>query len=147
VSEARIQLRRSAGFRLQEVSRALNGLPARAVTRPHLFGNPFHARPPGSAADSVRTFRRFLRSLSDDAIMRGIKYEDGERAPLEGIGMIVLRNSIRANVWHLRGHNLACFCAIGAPCHADVYLKLLATDWPERWKAKYPKLIHLPRGA
>lgn len=127
---------RAAGFRLQEASRALNGLPARPVTRPGLFGNPFRDDP----VVAVRLFRGFLRRWSQEAMIDAARFEDGERAPMAGIGLIVLRNRIRANVQRLRGHNLACWCAPGAPCHADVYLELLATDWPERWKALYPAL-------
>lgn len=126
--EARLQLSRRRGFDLQATSLALNGLPARPVGRPHLFGNPF---------STAATFRLFLRRMSATAIMHAIKFEDGEPALMPGIGMIVLRNRIRANVWHLRGHNLACWCRPDAACHADVYLDLLKTDWPERWKRQY----------
>lgn len=37
----RLQRKRAKGFDLQAVSRAANGLPGRAVTRPGDFGNPF----------------------------------------------------------------------------------------------------------
>jgi hypothetical protein len=37
----RIQVSRKAGFDLQAASRALNGLPAKLVTRPGKWGNPF----------------------------------------------------------------------------------------------------------
>ncbi len=37
----RLQLSRRTGFDLQAVSLALNGLPARRVTRPGPWGNPF----------------------------------------------------------------------------------------------------------
>jgi hypothetical protein len=128
---ARLHLSRRRGFDLQATSLALNGLPARLVTRPGLFGNPFA---------TARTFRRFLRRMSAAEIMRAIQYEDGEPALVEGMGFIILRNRIRANIWHLRGHNLACWCKPDAACHADVYLDLLATDWPERWKRQYPAI-------
>ena len=38
---ARIVLSRRAGFDLQAVSQALDGLPAQSVARPGLWGNPF----------------------------------------------------------------------------------------------------------
>jgi hypothetical protein len=41
VLPVRIQLSRAPGFRLQEHSRALNGLPAAKVDRTTRFGNPY----------------------------------------------------------------------------------------------------------
>lgn len=136
----RLQLSRRKGYSLQSASIAANGLPAHRVTRPGLFGNPFAVTAGRDTASAVRAFRGFLRTWSESAIADGTRFEDGTEAPVAGIGMIVLRNRIRANIWRLRGHNLACFCAPGTPCHADIYLALMATDWPERWKARYPKL-------
>lgn len=136
----RLQLRRQKGFRLDEHSRAANGLPARVVTRPGLFGNIFSVTETTPATEAVRSFRRFLRTWSDTQILEAARAEVMARNALVGIALIVLRNRLRANVWHLRGHNLACFCRPDRPCHADVYLDLLATDMPERWKAKYPAL-------
>jgi len=137
---ARLQLRRTKGFRLQEHSEAVNGLPARKVTRPGLFGNIFKVTDTNPASDAVKSFRRFLRTWSDAQIMRSARDEAGSSHPLAGVGLIVHRNHIRARLWQLRGHNLACFCGLDQPCHADVYLDILATDWPERWKAKYPAI-------
>lgn len=37
----RMQVSRKAGFNLQETSHAINGLPAKLVTRPGPWGNPF----------------------------------------------------------------------------------------------------------
>jgi hypothetical protein len=34
------------------------------------------------------------------------------------------RAALLANLWRLRGKNLACFCAQNEPCHADVLLRL-----------------------
>lgn len=137
---ARIQLSRRRGFILQEQSRALNGLPAISVARPGLFGNPFRVAPGADPKPAVRSFRRFLRTWSQSQLMDATKFEDGTHAPIAGIGLIVLRNKIRANIWRLAGHNLACWCAEGRPCHANIYLDLLSTDLPTRWKALYPKL-------
>ena len=47
----RMQLSRQAGFNLQEASKALNGLPAKRVTRPGPWGNPF------VIADVAKTYR------------------------------------------------------------------------------------------
>lgn len=142
ITPVRLQLSRRKGFNLQALSQTTNGLPACKVTRPGLFGNPFGVTETRPAQQSVAVFRRFLRTWSDTKILEFIRFEDGTAAPLQGLGMIVLRNRIRANIWHLRNHNPACWCGEGQPCHADVYIDLLATDWPERWKAKYPMLCN-----
>lgn len=144
--EARIQMSREKGFRLQQASRELNGLPARVITRNTIFGNIFKAVGTKTADDAVLSFRKFLREWSDTKIMQGAKDEDGTPNPMTGVCLIVLRNRIRANLWTLQGHNLACFCKPGRPCHADVYLSLLKTEWPARWKAKYPALVLPERG-
>lgn len=141
VAPVRIQLRRTKGFRLRDHSLAINGLPARKVTRPGLFGNPFAVTPRTTPERAVKAFRGFLRTWTDKAIFEGVKFEDDmSPAVMAGLGMIVLRNRIRANLHHLRSYNLACFCKDGQACHVAVYLDLLATDWPERWKAKYPRI-------
>lgn len=136
----RLQLSRKKGFDLQALSLSTNGLPARTVTRPGLYGNIFKVTADTPAKDAVRSFRRFLAVWSDTQIIDDVRTEDGAIEPMGGIALLILRNKIRANVWRLRGHNLACFCREGAPCHADVYLDFLTSDRPERWKAKYPAL-------
>lgn len=140
MTPVRFQHRREKGFRLEERSRAINGLPARLVARPGLFGNIFKVTDATPPKEAVRSFRRFLRTWSDAQIMRSARDEVGKPDPLGGVGLIVLRNRIRARIWTLHGVNLACFCGVDQPCHADVYLDILATDLPERWKAKYPAL-------
>lgn len=46
----RLQLSRKKGFRLQEASRALNGLEAVNVARPSRWGNPFKVGKAGPTA-------------------------------------------------------------------------------------------------
>ena len=71
------------------------------VTRPGKWGNPFKAGMfrDFSAADAVEAFR--FRIEKDAA---GFE--------------------LRRQIGELRGKNLACWCAIGQPCHADVLLDL-----------------------
>lgn len=138
----RLCLSRAKGFDLQAASRAANGLPARSVARPHLFGNIFRIGEHATAADAVRSFRKFLLVWSDTKIVDATKFENGAAAPMEGIGMLVLRNRIRANLWHLKGKNLACYCREGSLCHADIYLDILRSDLPDRWKAKYAAICN-----
>lgn len=94
----RIQLKRTRGFRLQEVSRALNGLPAVNVARPTRWGNPFKVKQTNRAA--VEKFR-FWVSVEPLAFpsREEIRYELGHK-------------------------NLACWCPPNQPCHADVLLEI-----------------------
>jgi len=92
----RIQLSRKRGFNLQKFSRKLNGLPAVNCARPSRWGNPFCV-----------------------ALSNGIDAETAvhlfERA----------NNPPHARIREdLRGKNLACWCAVGQPCHCDVLLEL-----------------------
>jgi hypothetical protein len=117
----RLQLRRVKGFDLQSVSQALNGREAVSVARPHRWGNPFavgdfclSADPPGAVtatfietrADAVAAFARMLalasREYNTDAEIRA----------------------------RLAGKNLACFCPLDEPCHADVLLRVARGDSP-----------------
>ncbi len=111
----RMQLSRHAGFNLQTASQALNGLPAKRVTRPGRWGNPFTIEETAAKysldteaaqARAVDLCGRWLRGTLDPALSPG--------APPD-------RAAIRAE---LRGHNLACWCRPGTPCHADVLLEL-----------------------
>lgn len=100
----RLQLSRRKGFDLQLLSLATNGLPARSVARPGLFGNQWRVGTPNAptAADAVRLFRQH------DA-RRLVKHFGSE----------------------LVGHNLACWCPLDQPCHADVLLELANANPPE----------------
>lgn len=112
---AGLQLSRARGFRLHQASHALNGLPARRVDRTTPFGNPFRFKSDqgciificdeessrdGVAAQLVALFRCWAQAHPDGlALMARAKAE-------------------------LRGHNLACWCALGNPCHRDVLLEI-----------------------
>lgn len=65
------------------------------VARPTRWGNPYLIGPDGDREEVVRKFRARLASLE------------------------ALQANVRAE---LRGKNLACWCPIGVPCHADELL-------------------------
>lgn len=111
---ARIQLSRKKGFNLQAASLALNGLPAIVVARPTRWGNPYQA---GDDGDGDRAM---LAKLYGAYVRRAEQRE--------------LKLAIRE---HLAGHNLACWCPLDGPCHADVLLEL----------ANPPLASALPQGA
>jgi hypothetical protein len=82
---------------------------AKKVDRTTMFGNPFRIDVDRSAADAVDLFRRLLK---------------GE---IEGSDAKVWRDTITARLHELRGKDLACWCKLDDPCHADVLL-----EWANR---------------
>lgn len=101
----RLQLSRRAGFDLQELSQAANGLPAVNVARPSRWGNPFIiGKDVSSAAEAVKEFRSLTAPHPPHVVPLYMGLDDIAR--------------------DLRGKNLACWCKPGAPCHADVLLEL-----------------------
>jgi len=67
------------------------------VGRGSKWGNPYRVGHPLDAEAAVLAYRDYLK---------------GPRA-----------DYIRATIAELRGKNLACWCALGQPCHADVLLE------------------------
>ena len=101
----RIQLSRRKGWRLQDHSLALNGLPARAVTRPGIYGNPHRVGRDGTAEECVAKYRADIETVLN-----------GEIGLHKAVIVALLRD--------IRGKNLGCYCSPDAPCHADVLLDL-----------------------
>ncbi|KFC62512.1 hypothetical protein FF80_03607 [Devosia sp. LC5] len=108
----RIVLSRRAGFDLQALSHALNGLPAQSVARPGRWGNPF------TIDDVVAELGVDGAKAQAEAVARYSRWVRGElvmeRAP-------PALEEIRAA---LAGRNLACWCKAGTPCHADTLIAL-----------------------
>jgi hypothetical protein len=123
IRPVRLQLSRRKGFNLQALSLATNGLPAVKVTRPSILGNPFSVLPkhePGKAFGNSMiagefAFGTIAVPTAEDAVecFRKMVKAEGNRA-----------QAIRDRLPALRGKNIACFCALGAPCHGDIYLEL-----------------------
>lgn len=120
----RLQLSRRPGFRLQEASRAVNGLPAVKVDRGTDFGNPFVV---GEPVDGRQARRWGWWPLG----FPGFVATDAEHAVRRFRAVLVSDEAIHAHVrTHLAGKNLACWCRPGAPCHADVLLALANGESP-----------------
>ena len=103
------------------------------VGRPTVWGNPFDFRssehcwtalaygckgdPAGRREASVRAFRLWLAHGET----RTAVFQCGEKSfrPSPGIELPTV-----PDLTALRGHDVACWCAIGQPCHADVLLEL-----------------------
>ncbi len=111
----RMQVSRKAGFNLQEASMALNGLPAKLVTRPGPWGNPFSIDEVAKAYGLDRSAAQAKAVAMAGEWLRGTL--DAKLSP----GLPPSRETIRAE---LAGHNLACWCRPGTPCHADVLIEL-----------------------
>jgi hypothetical protein len=94
VTPQRIQLRRTKGWRKPEG--------AVVVARPSIWGNPFVVRPDDDAETVKGAVLAYRHAL-----------ERGE-LPVS----VALARDV------LRGKDLACWCAIGRSCHADVLMEL-----------------------
>ena len=111
----RMQLSRKAGYNLQAASQALNGLPARRITRPGKWGNPF------TIEDTARKYKLDRGAAQAKAVELCGKWLRGTLDKALSPGDPPSRADIRAE---LAGHNLACWCKPGTPCHADTLIAL-----------------------
>jgi len=111
----RMQLSRQAGFDLQAASRGLNGLPAKPIARPGRWGNPF------TIEETARRYGLDKAAAQAKAVELCGQWLTGALDPALSPGEPPSRESIRAE---LGGHNLACWCRPGTPCHADILIAL-----------------------
>ena len=79
------------------------------VARPTQWGNPYRANAYRTRGSVVAEFRDALETALDAPGSRPVRPE--------------VRN-IAARIEQLRGRNLACWCPLDEPCHADVLLEL-----------------------
>lgn len=100
----RIRLSRARGWRLPPDTVV--------VARPTPWGNPYVVGRNGTAADCVRLYRHLLCGYV--ALSPRVDFD----------ACVAAIRHARGHIEELRGRNLACWCAIGAPCHADVLLEI-----------------------
>lgn len=100
----RIRLSRAKGWRLPP--NAIN------VARPGPWGNPFKVGRDGTQQQCVTMFKMLM--LAHFCLTSKASIEEQKRS----------NNHIGQNIEKLRGKDLACWCRIGTPCHADVLLEL-----------------------
>jgi hypothetical protein len=100
----RVVLSRAKGWRM----------PANTVKidRTTKWGNPFVIGKDGTREECIALYRRFVADNS--AIRRG--------------DVLAARKLVAEHVDELKGKNLACWCPLDGPCHADVLLELANRD-------------------
>jgi hypothetical protein len=106
MTPVRIQRKRTRGFNLQEESKRVNGLEVVYVGRPTVFGN-----------NHRLGYCVVCRKEHDRAEAVAEHREEAERA-------FYKENDLWGLKLMLRGKNLACWCPLDKPCHADVLLEL-----------------------
>ena len=108
----RIVLSRRAGFDLQAVSQAVNGLPAQSVARPGPWGNPF------TIAEVMEETGLEKDAAQAEAVARYGRWLKGELdGPKPPPALEIIRTELARK-------NLACWCREGSPCHVDALLRL-----------------------
>lgn len=116
-----------------------------SVTRPGKWGNPFDFRSSdcswlalsfgcrgdrlGRQEASVKAFREWIEPPAEGKkvvrMERGVTFgNDAKRVQIGPRFIVGPPPAIDAVRSELRGKNLACFCALDQPCHADVLLEL-----------------------
>lgn len=108
MTPARIQLSRTKGWRMPHDTVNVARGPGR------LWGNPFVVGKHGDAATCVDRFERLATGLIETATQPAPSYAD----------QAYTQHILRTRLNELKGKNLACWCAPGAPCHADLLLQM-----------------------
>lgn len=101
----RVQRRRAKGWKM----------PANTiyVGRPGPWGNPFIVGQHGTAAECVDLYRALLAGYL--CISNAREQVDAQRRA---------HAHVSKHLKELEGKNLACFCSLAKPCHADILLAL-----------------------
>lgn len=109
----RIQRRRTKGWRMPENTVY--------VGRPTVFGNPM-PNDIGGHAHAADWFRRWLADNMSMTVMAQSSRADW--GSYSGVLLVTVQQHLLRRLPELRGKNLACWCALDQPCHADILLEL-----------------------
>lgn len=121
IKPKRIQRKRTRGFRLAEATDNPNGVVY--VGRPTKWGNPWSVKDalesgmfkPEYAHEVVA--KEFRAWLTREVIPNDEQFGIYKR-------IILQKAFIRRNLHTLKGKDLACWCNLETPCHADILLEL-----------------------
>jgi|JI10StandDraft_1071094.scaffolds.fasta_scaffold780101_1 hypothetical protein len=108
MTPVRIQRKRTKGWQMPPNTVA--------VTRGTIWGNPFSVCPDIKPGTSVGGAHHYIAVPTvEDAVQcfREMMISDGETS-----------EALRKRLPELRGKNLACWCRLDQPCHADILLSL-----------------------
>ncbi len=109
----RIQRSRAKGWRMPEG--------AVDVGRPTIWGNPFVH--PTDVAAAVDAYRRLVSNGTSSFEMGPGKLQFAKDRHPNTLHW-AYADYVREHIHELRGRNLACWCRLDQPCHADVLLEL-----------------------
>lgn len=129
-SPVRIQRKRAKGFDLKKESRRVNGLECVYVGRPTMWGNPFKLGDEGIHHPSqvVDAYRDIVENLMADwdRHLAYVKAGQQKRVPFHNFCHAYKGHGAPRldQIHRLRGKNLACWCPLDQPCHADVLLEI-----------------------
>ena len=101
----RIQRKRSKGWKMPPNTVA--------VDRSTKWGNPYRAGIHCDQQHAVDSFRHLAYA-----------HRPAKSAPYPDMDVMACLEAIRNDINELRGKNLACWCALDKPCHAEVLLEL-----------------------
>jgi len=131
----RLQRRRTKGFKLQEHSRAINGLPCVCCTRPGKWGNPFKVEGPHYVNyKNGRGKAPYWSCVDTTGGREAISGLDSPEIAAEK-AIEAFRDSLTPELRQLarkelHGKNLACFCPRATKCHVDVLLEIANSEEP-----------------
>ena len=104
------------------------------VDRSTPWGNPFALSPNRSADQAVKLYRRWItKKMGPSGIATvkppiALRWPADQRQPywtvFHELDLVYMQLSGQPLRQALRGKNLACWCPLDAPCHADVLLEI-----------------------
>ncbi len=125
-SPVRIQRKRSKGWTLPPNTVC--------VGRPSKWGNPFFVRPYPPGKWEVFNEDELTEDPEPEPLLVG-SFPSRDLAAREAVTLFrvaLINGHLRVTVddvsRELRGKNLACWCPIGSPCHADVLLVIANSE-------------------